>query len=216
MGIVVALIAAVVFLLNCRSCLSFDVFKPDNIRQFIQGFGPWAIVVYIILYTANTFSPFFPPIFIMSLAAGAIFEPVLGTVALTLGTFFGSTAAFFASRYLFRSRIEKLIQGKGKDIYEKLSRQGFVILLPIRIIGFPPYGVADFICGLSKMRYLDFALATMVGAIPWILPQVLLADRIVNFNPKDPVLWGTAIAFVLMIVITSRIVKKKHIQEQTL
>ncbi len=195
---------------NCGQCLSLKSFSPEVIRHYIQGFGSLAIVVYILFYTVNTFSPFFPPIFIMSLSAGALFGPLMGTVALTLGTFCGTTAAFFAARYLGGKKIQGIVQGKGADLYEKLSQNGFFILLPMRIVGFPPYGIIDFICGLSKMKYRDFAVATMIGAAPWIITQVLLADRFANFNPKDPVLWGLLIFFVLMIVVTGKIVKKNR------
>lgn len=197
----------------CFSCALKNI-NGETIQHFIGGFGNWGIVIYVFLYTANTFTPFVPPIFFMSLSAGVLFGPVVGTIALTLGTFCGTTAAFFTARYVGRSWIEKLIQGKGADIYDKLSQNGFFILLPMRLVGLPPYGIIDFICGLSKMKYVDFAAATMLGAAPWIITQVLLADRIANFNPKDPVLWGSAIAFVLMIVITSKIVKNKQAQEE--
>lgn len=195
---------------HCDVCLSLKSFSAESIRHFIQSFGPLAIFVYVLLYSANTFSPFFPPIFIMSLAAGAIFGPVWGTLALTLATFSGTSSAFFAARYIGRTQVEKLMRGKGEALYDKLSTNGFFILLPMRLIGFPPYGIIDFICGLSKMRYRDFAAATMIGAAPWIITQVLLADRFANFNPKDPVLWGLLAAFICMIVITGKIIKKKE------
>ena len=63
------------------------------------------------------------------------------------------------------------------------------------------------------MKYRDFAAATMIGAAPWIITQVLLADRFANFNPKDPVLWGLLIFFILMIVVTGKIVKAKQVSE---
>lgn len=194
----------------------------DKLRDFIQGFGNLSIVVYVVLYTINTFSPFLPPIFIMSLLAGALFGPVLGTIALTIATFCGTTAAFFAARYFARGFIEKLLKGKGEDLYKKLSDNGFFILLPMRVIGFPPYGIIDFICGLSKMRYFDFISATMLGAVPWIILQVLLADRVTAYTGQfmisepatwfDPVLFGLIGAFIAMIVITGKVVKKKQAQ----
>jgi len=213
-GIVLACLGLIVFGFiahqnGCPVCAAAKSFSVDAVRHFIQGFGSWAILVYVALYTANTFSPFLPPIFIMSLAAGAIFGPVMGTVALTLGTFTGTTAAFFTARYVGRSWVEKLIQAKGAELDQKLSNNGFFILLPMRIIGFPPYGIIDFICGLSKIKYQDFAAATMIGAAPWIITQVLLADRFANFNPKDPILWILLIVFILMIAITGKIVKSK-------
>lgn len=195
----------------CNVCLNLGNINAERVRDFIAGFGSLSMVVYVLLYTLNTFSPFFPPILFMSLAAGLLFGPVWGTVALTLGTFCGTTAAFLTARYLGRSWVEKFVKNKsGAQLYDKLSQNGFFILLPLRLIGFPPYGLIDFICGLSKMKYLDFVAATMLASVPWIIVQVLLADRIANFDPKDPVLWGILITFVLMIVVTSKIVKKKQ------
>lgn len=204
----------------CLECINLDSFSAESVRHYIQSFGNWAILVYCLLYTANTFSPFFPPIFIMSLSAGALFGPIWGTVALTLGTFCGTTAAFFTARYVGRSWIEGLVKGRGQDLYKKLSDNGFFILLPMRLIGFPPYGIIDFICGLSKMRYFDFITATMLGAIPWVILQVLLADRVTKYTGQfdfkepgtwfDPVLMGLLAAFVVMIVVTGKIVKHKQ------
>lgn len=184
-----------------------------RIRAFIQGFGPLSVVIYILLYALNTFSPFFPPIFILSLMAGALFGPVMGTVALMLATWAGTTAVFFVARHAGGGWVKKFIQGKSKDWYEKLSDNGFFILLPARLVGFPPYGIIDAVCGLSKMRYADFAAATMIGAVPWVVPQVLLADRFTRFNPRDPVLWGLLVIFVAMIVVTGKVVKKKQAAE---
>ncbi|MCA9398940.1 MAG: TVP38/TMEM64 family protein [Candidatus Omnitrophica bacterium] len=205
---------------TCEVCLSFDSINAETVRHYIQSFGSWGIVIYVVLYTANTFSSFFPPIAILSLSAGALFGPVWGTLALTLGVFCGTTAAFFTARYVGRSWIEKFVKGKGEKLYQQLSDNGFFVLLPMRLIGFPPYGIIDFICGLSKMRYFDFMAATMIASVPWVLAQVLLADRIALFagqfvwnNPKtwfDPVLLGLITVFVLMIVITGKIVKKKQ------
>lgn len=199
----------------CMLC-ALKGFSAETVRHYIEGFGSWAIVVYVLLYTLNTFTPFVPPIFIMSLMAGALFGPIIGTLALTLGTLSGTTAAFFTARTIGRGWVENLLKGRGKELDEKLSRNGFFILLPMRLIGFPPYGIIDFVCGLSRMKYLDFITATLIGAAPWIVTQVLLADRFANFNSKDPVMWGLLVAFILMIVITGKIVKKKQAQENQL
>ena len=73
----------------------------------------------------------------MSLSAGAVFGPIIGSIALTLGTILGTTTAFWAARYLGREWVAKKIQSgpKGADIYEKLSASGFFILFPMRLIG---------------------------------------------------------------------------------
>lgn len=198
---------------QCFECIDVSSLNPESFRDTIQSFGPWAVVAYLVLYTINSFSPFFPPIAIMSLTAGAAFGPIWGTVILTLGTICGTSSVFFVARYFGGAWVQKMVKGRGEDVYNKLSENGFKVLLPMRLIGFPPYGVIDAICGVSRMRFFDFFLASLVGGIPWIVAQVLLADRIANFDPKDPVLWGSLIAFILMIVVTNYIVNKKHQDE---
>ena len=54
----------------------------------------------------------------------------------------------------------------------------------------------------------------MLGMSPAIIIQVLLADRLTNFNIKDPVLWGAVIAFIAMGVITTKIIQKKQSKEK--
>jgi len=102
---IVALIAVVfvgyLFIEHQQGCLQCSVvktFTPDVVRHFIGGFGPWAIIVYMVLYTINTIS-LLPPIAIMSLSAGFLFGPIWGFIALSLGAFCGTSATFFISRY---------------------------------------------------------------------------------------------------------------------
>ena len=77
---------------SCPAC-SLKAFGPEVIRHYIVGFGPWAIAIYILLYTVNTIT-LIPPIAFMSLSAGALFGPIWGTVALTLGSFCGTTTSW--------------------------------------------------------------------------------------------------------------------------
>jgi len=181
----------------------------EKVRSFIQGFGPLAIVMYIVLYIANTVI-LIPPIAFMSLSAGAIFGPIWGTVALSLGAMAGTTTTFVISRYFGGKLVDKFVKGKAAVFNEKLSRNGFLVLLPIRVIGFPPYEFVNYACGLSKISYKDYISATMIGMSPAIIIQVLLADRLVNFSWSDPVLYIAVLLFIAMGVITSKIIKNKQ------
>lgn len=53
----------------------FPVCRPQSfsagvIRHYIQGFGSWAVLIYILLYIVNTLT-LISPIAVMSLSAGA-------------------------------------------------------------------------------------------------------------------------------------------------
>ena len=193
----------------CPACMA-KALSPEVVRHYIQSFGPWAILVYIILYTINTLT-LIPPIAFMSLSAGALFGPVWGTVALTIGAFSGTTTTFIISRFFGGRLVEKFVKGKAAEFNEKLSKKGFLVLLPIRLIGFPPYEFVNYASGLSRISYKDYISATMLGMSPAIIIQVLLADRLANFSWKDPVLYVVVLLFIGMGIITGKIIKKQQL-----
>lgn len=159
--------------------------KIEQIKEFVLGFGPWAFWVYVALYVLNTMT-LIPPIFFMTLAGGAIFGPVVGSMAIFLGCILGTTATFFISRLFGRRFVEKIVKGRAKDFEEKLNKQGFLTILIFRLVAFPPWEVVNYGSGLTKIKYRDFILATAIGIIPAIVIQVYLADRAVNFDIRDP------------------------------
>ncbi len=215
--VVIGLLAGVFILADqhtsfCPQCLLKNI-NPEVIRHYIEGFGPWAIAVYVGLYTVNTMT-LIPPIAFMSLSAGALFGPVWGTVALSLGAFCGTTATFFISRHLGGGLVDKFVKGRAEEFNKRFSENGFVVLLPIRLIGFPPYEFINYAVGLSKITYRDYIAATMLGMSPAIIIQVLLADRLANFSWKDPVLYVAVGLFIAMGVITGKIIKKKQAEDK--
>lgn len=196
----------------CAVCFIKSL-NPEVIRHYIEGFGSWAIAVYVLLYILNTIT-LIPPIAFMSLSAGAIFGPVWGTVALTLGAFCGTTATFVISRFFGGKLVDKFVKGKAADFNEKVSKNGFIVLLPMRLIGFPPYEFINYACGLSKISYKDYITATMLGMSPAIIIQVLLADRLANFSWTDPVLYVIVALFIGMGFITGTIIKKQKTEQR--
>ncbi len=110
---------------SCPVCF----LKPLNmeiVKHYIEGFGPLAILVYILLYIVNTIT-LIPPIAFMSLAAGALFGPMGGTIALTLGSFYGTTTTFIISRFFGEKFVAQFIKGKAADFNENLSKNGFLL-----------------------------------------------------------------------------------------
>ena len=194
---------------GCLQCSVAKVFSTDVIRHYIGGFGPWAIVVYIILYTVNTVS-ILPPIAVMSLSAGFLFGPVLGLMALTAGAFCGTTATFFIARTFGGKFVDKVLRGKAADFQDKLGRNGFLVILPVRLIGFPPWEFVNYASGLSHISYKDYITATMIGIMPAVVIQVFFADRLSNFNLEDPALYAAVGAFVLLAVVPAMVLKRKN------
>ncbi len=177
-------------------------FTPEAVRHYILEFGPWALAVYIALYALNTVS-LLPPIGIMSLAAGFIFGPFLGTVGIMAGSFLGTSTTFFISRIFGSGFVEKMTKNHPKviEFQEKLNQKGFVTILLVRLIPLIPWEVVNYAAGLSKIKYKDFILATLIGIFPSVVLQTFFSDRLSHFDIRDPKLIAAIAGFVLLISV---------------
>lgn len=182
----------------CSECLKIELFKPENLKTWIQSFGPMAVVVFVLLYAVNTIT-LLPPIAVMSLSAGVIFGPIIGGLAILAGALLGTTLTFFISRFLGTRYVHKMIKGKNIESFQnQLSQHGFLVILPIRLIGFPPWEFVNYASGLSKIKYRDYIAATMIGILPATFAQTFFVDRLANFNWKDPALYIAVAAFLFV------------------
>lgn len=195
--------------LHCSTCSDLNVFTPSVIKHYILGFGPWSFLVYVIFYAVNTVS-ILPPIGIMSLAAGFIFGPFVGTVALTLGAFLGTSATFFISRLFGSKFVQQFIEGRAQDFQEKLDKNGFKVILFIRLIPILPWEVVNYVSGLSNIRYRDYITATILGVFPAIVIQTFFSDKLANFSFKDPTIIIAIGAFILLCAIPAIYLKYKN------
>ena len=198
---------------HCPQCYNLKLLTPGVIKHYILGFGPLALLVFITLYALNTVS-LLPPIGIMSLAAGFIFGPVQGTIGIMGGAFLGTTATFFISRFFGGRFVQQIIKGKAKEFQEKLDKNGFKVILFIRLIPLIPWEIVNYASGLSQIKYRDFILATMIGIFPSVLIQTYFSDRLSNFNLKDPSLIIAVGAFLLLGAIPAIYLKNKKKKEQ--
>ncbi|MBI4335255.1 MAG: TVP38/TMEM64 family protein [Candidatus Omnitrophica bacterium] len=209
-----ALIAGVWWLVKCR-CLSLEALTPAAIRDYIQSFGEFSVIVYIIAYAFNTIS-ILPPIAPLSLSAGLAFGALWGALYLMLGAMLGTSATFIIARYLGRGLVEKILKGKFKDLDEKLAKNGFMTILFFRLIPLVPYEVLNYAGGLSRIGFKDYFLATFLGLIPGVVIAALFGGSLGEirtfkdiFAPKFLIAIGL-MALILAVPAVYQVIKKKN------
>lgn len=163
----IALVAGIWWLVKCQ-CVNLKSLTPAALRDFIQSFGSFAVLVYILAYALNTIS-ILPPIAALSLTAGLAFGALWGALYLMAGAIIGTSATFMISRYFGRSLIERMLKGKFKDLDGKLANNGFMTILFFRVIPLVPYEVLNYAGGLSRIKFKDYFLATFLGLIPGVI-----------------------------------------------
>ena len=145
-----------------------DGFTPAAARDYIQKFGKWGAVVYVLAYVLNTIS-ILPPIAVLSLAAGLAFGKVWGAVLLMGGAMLGTSITFFISRFIGRDFVQRHLRGKFKNLDDLLEKRGFMTILFFRAIPLLPYEVFNYVSGLSRIRFRDYFFASFLGFIPGVV-----------------------------------------------
>jgi uncharacterized membrane protein YdjX (TVP38/TMEM64 family) len=172
---------------------------PDAIRSMIGSLGWWGPAVFVLLYTVRPLLLF--PSIILTLAGAMIFGPWWGTFYVVLGGLLGACLCFGISRSMGReqfgkyfSRYVKLATWDGK-----LAEHGFKTMLIMRLVPVFPYDPVSFLAGISKIRFSDYVLATLLGMIPGAL-----AYNVLGYSMNDicsPVFLAAVVLLSLVLCI---------------
>lgn len=179
---------------------------PENIKRFINTYKSASVFIFLAMYSIR-------PIFLIlplspfAIAAGSVFGIIPGAIYIMIGNFTSATIAFFIARYLAKDMIEHFVKGKVKSLNESVESNGFKIILMMRLAMIFHYDILSYACGISKMKYKDFILGTLIGVIP-----EMIAYSYVGYNLTKPFDEKTifAIFIVLIIVIMPIIIKHRQ------
>jgi uncharacterized membrane protein YdjX (TVP38/TMEM64 family) len=137
-------------------------------------YGP---LVLIGLYAAGCV--FALPASIFVIAAGVIWGWKLGAVYAIAGGFLGAIAAYYVAGFLGEGLLDKF-GSVGRAVRTQVETAGFLSMLIVRLIPGPPFAVWNFAAGVARMRFRDYALATLIGIIPSHIVFTYCADSLVN------------------------------------
>ncbi|MBA3659571.1 MAG: TVP38/TMEM64 family protein [Gemmatimonadales bacterium] len=154
---------AVVVLLGRRAGAELPTFAA-----WVQGLGAWAPIAFIVGYVVAAVA-FIPGSF-LTLAAGAVFGLGRGALFAFLGATLGAAAAFFVSRHLARSAVERRLASddRFRAVDRAIGRQGGRIVFLLRLSPLFPYTLLNYALGLTTVRFRDYLLAS-AGMIPGTL-----------------------------------------------
>ncbi len=100
---------------------------------------------------------------VLTLAAGAIFGVVIGTVLVSFASSIGATLAFLASRYLFRDAVQSRFAERLRPINAGMARDGAFYLFSLRLVPVFPFFAVNLLMGLTPIRAVTFFWVSQLG-----------------------------------------------------
>jgi len=142
---------------------------------------------------------------LLTLCGGAIFGVAWGTLYNILASNLGATLAFFMARYFGRDFISRFMKGRVEAFDEKVASHGFRFIFTLRLIPLIPFNGLNLGSGLSKIKYRDYLLGSVLGMLPGTFIYTYFADALLKGTTGSGkrALTNLIIASSLLILISS-------------
>jgi uncharacterized membrane protein YdjX (TVP38/TMEM64 family) len=178
----------------------FQFFKLSEIQSFVDRFGVWAPVIFMLSKAATLV---FAPLSGSALypAAGALFGFWEGLIALTIGDLVGGTIAFYISRHYGIKITERFIKGESSLMKKILDRLGTVKgFIFARICFIPMPEIVCYAAGLTKMSYWEFIIVHLLIDIP-VTALFVGAGTLLTFHFTPLIIFGLLVAGTVATVV---------------
>lgn len=187
--------------------ISMDVVEIAN---YIRSFGPWAILISLVLSILLTLAAFLPSVF-LSGANAVVFGLFWGGIISWLGEIIGAAIAFLFYRFLGRRAVTKLIEKKENLAYlDKLSSEkGFVVVLLARLAPFMPSSLVNLLGGISSISFSTFILATALGKAPSLVLETFIGHDLIFFSENQGRL-AISLSIVVVFYLGLKLWQRKH------
>jgi pyruvate/2-oxoglutarate dehydrogenase complex dihydrolipoamide dehydrogenase (E3) component/uncharacterized membrane protein YdjX (TVP38/TMEM64 family) len=191
--------------------------KLEPALKWIHDLGLWGLVILGGAYLPSALIAF-PPAFLLTIAAGAFYDIVPATIAISLGSTLAATCAFLLGRTLARGWVEANVAKRPlfKALDTAVAEGGFKIVLLTRLSPLLPFTILNYAYGLTKVKLRDYVLASWIGMLPGTLLYVYIgstvgsAAALAGGKPPDSgvlgwVFWWVGLgATVLVTVLVTR------------
>ena len=134
---------------------------------------------------------------------------MFGLVAGSLYTFVGAllncSLMFLLSRHVGRARVRRYVERRLSPRWRGRlrragGREGFWLLVLLRLIPAVPYNLINYTFGLTDMALGSYLLASAIGIIPGTLVFINIGDKAVDWTA--PSFWVAVGLLVLLLLVT--------------
>lgn len=144
--------------------------------EMFRTWGLWGLAALAILYIVACV--LVVPASILTVGAGFLAASIwptrpflavaVGTLVVSASSVVGASLAFVLGRSVTREWVAKRIENHGRfqRLDEAIKKEGFKIVLLLRLSPIMPFNVLNYVLGLTSVRLRDYILASAIGMLP--------------------------------------------------
>ncbi len=139
-------------------------FDVTALQAWVEGAGAAGPLVFMALYALATV--LFLPGSVLTLAGGALFGPVWGTLWNLTGATLGASLAFLIARYLGADWVTRRAGPRLQRLNDGVTSEGWRFVAFVRLVPLFPFNLLNYALGLTRIPFLAYVLASWVFMLP--------------------------------------------------
>ncbi len=200
--IVISLLGAVIafFALGWQHQFTLDALKArqQDLDVYRQA-HPWLLGAGFFLVYVAFAALSLPAATLLTLAAGAVFGLLEGTVLVSFASSIGATLAFLASRFVLRDSVQQRFGKRLTTVNEGMQREGALYLFTLRLVPVIPFFVVNLLMGLTKLPVRTFYWVSQIGMLAATMVFVNAGTQLASLDSLSGILSPRIIgSFVLL------------------
>ena len=176
----------------------------DSLKQGQQQFAQWQAkapllvgLLFTLLYIVVT-GLSLPGAAILSLAAGALFGLLWGSLIVSFASSIGATLAFLVARYLLSDWVRRRFGERLQSVDRGIEREGVFYLFALRLVPVFPFFLINILMGMTRIKPWTFYWVSQLGMLPATLVYVNAGTQLARVNELSDIL---SLPLVLSFVI---------------
>ena len=174
-----------------------NTIKGEDMQNFIEQFGDYAPIIFLLLASILPIFLFPPGIF--SVIGGLLFGFKLGAVLTIIAAIIYTNIMFLISRYFARNKIENFLEKRltlkqFNRIFGLKDNKLATFLIICRLIPILPNSVVSYSYGLTRISFKHYFIANLIGLIPGRLIWL-------NFGSKLNNIWSLEFLMAAILII---------------
>ena len=204
-----AIVLILLLLLDPHHYLTLEYLKysKDKLNSYYQDNSLIVLGIYFVIYlTSAAFSV--PGATLLTLAGGALFGLVAGTLVVSFASTIGATLAMLISRLLLKDWVQNRFADQMIKINSGILKEGTFYLFALRLLPAVPFFVINLVMGLTHIRTVTFFWVSQLGMLPATLVYVNAGSELGKVQTIDDILSSSLIISFLLLGIFPLLIKK--------
>ena len=166
-----------------------------------------AALSFFIIYIAVT-ALSLPGAAVLTLAAGAFFGLIWGTVIVSFASSIGATLAFIAARFILKENVQSKFGDRLKVINEGIEKEGAFYLFTLRLVPVFPFFLINLLMGLTPIKVRTFYFVSQLGMFAGTIVFVNAGTQLAQIDSLSGILSPALLFSFVLLGIFPLIAKK--------